>query len=123
MAGVVEAVGSDVTAFKKGDRVGAFLRIGAGDRNGGYAQYSIAPVNTTFKLADNVKYDDASTVPLTFATALVGLYSKLSLPTPDEPSTTKEPVLIYGASSTVGICATQLAKVSYRVAEQPNRCF
>lgn len=116
MAGVVEAVGSDVTAFKKGDRVGAF-------RNGGYAQYSIAPVNTTFKLADNVKYDDASTVPLTFATALVGLYSKLSLPTPDEPSTTKEPVLIYGASSTVGICATQLAKVSYRVAEQPNRCF
>lgn len=46
-------------------------------------------------------------------TAALGLFERLGLPTPDAPSTASPPtpVLIWGASSAVGIYAVQLAKV------------
>lgn len=57
---------------------------------------------------------DAAALPLAFMTAAIGLFVKLGLPTPEAPSTASPPipVLIYGAATTVGVYATQLAKVS-----------
>lgn len=59
------------------------------------------------------KRADAATLPLAYMTAAIGLFLRLGLPTPLAPSTAspKLPVLIYGASTTVGVYAIQLAKV------------
>lgn len=46
IAGVVEAVGGEVTGFRPGDRVAAFLNLEAG----GYAEYAVAEACTTFFL-------------------------------------------------------------------------
>lgn len=119
-AGTVEAVGSGVSDFQKGDRVAGFTKMDGGDRTGTYAEYTIAKANTTFKLADNVTYEDAATVPLAYGTAAIGLRN-LELTGSDsfEGELNKHPrskdgkqtaILVYGASSTVGIFVTQLAK-------------
>lgn len=46
VAGIVEEVGEDVTEFRKGDRVAACLGV----QGGGYAEYAVAEVITTFLL-------------------------------------------------------------------------
>ena len=46
IAGFVEAVGDEVTEFRKGDRVAAFL----GFSGGGFAEYAVAEAYTTFFL-------------------------------------------------------------------------
>ena len=94
-AGVVEAVGKDVTDFKPGDAV-------FGGRGGAYAEYvsvkkaiALKPVNVTF--------EEAASVPTAGITALQGLrdYGKI------QPG---QKVLINGASGGVGSFAIQIAK-------------
>jgi NADPH2:quinone reductase len=46
IAGIVEAVGEEVTEFRRGDRVAAFLN----SPGGGYAEYAAAEASTTFFL-------------------------------------------------------------------------
>ena len=46
IAGIVEAVGNEITEFGKGDRVAAFL----GFEGGGFADYAVAEASTTFFL-------------------------------------------------------------------------
>ncbi|KAM0746335.1 GroES-like protein [Meredithblackwellia eburnea MCA 4105] len=114
VAGIVQAVGEGVTTFKIGDKVASFSIMGAGDQYGAYAEYTVSPASTTFLLGPKTTFEEASTLPLAYGTALIGLYNVLGLPTPDKPSTDKPatPILIWGASSTVGVFATQLAKKS-----------
>jgi len=45
-------------------------------------------------------------------TAAVGFYQKMGLALPSSPTTTPETILIWGASSSVGVYAVQLAKLS-----------
>ena len=45
-------------------------------------------------------------------TAAVGLYQRLSLPVPWNPTSTPNPLIIYGAATAVGSFAIQLAQVS-----------
>lgn len=52
---------------------------------------------------------DAATIPLAAMTAAFGLYQRLSLPLPWQPTTTSTPLIIYGAASAVGAFAIQLA--------------
>ncbi|KAL5315031.1 hypothetical protein ACEPPN_017682 [Leptodophora sp. 'Broadleaf-Isolate-01'] len=110
IAGIVESVGPDVSAFKKGDRVAAFHPMGTS--GGSYAEFAIAPAVTTFHLPAKVSFEEASTVPLPALTAVVGLYHSLGLPPPWAPTTTVTPLLIYGASTTVGAYAIKLASRS-----------
>ena len=80
---------------------------------------------------------EATTLPLAYMTAAIGLFLRLGLPTPLAPSTAspKLPILVWGASTTVGIYAIQLAKVrslfmpltnvhspKAATARQPPRC-
>jgi NADPH:quinone reductase-like Zn-dependent oxidoreductase len=58
IGGVVHEVGTEVTEFKKGDRVAAFhemLKPG-----GGWAEYSVAWDWTTFLLPENTSFEGTS---------------------------------------------------------------
>jgi len=94
-AGVVEAVGKDVSDFKPGDEV-------FGGRGGAYAEYVTVKKAIAHKPA-NVTFEEAAAVPTAALTALQGLrdYGKI------QPG---HKVLINGASGGVGSFAIQIAK-------------
>jgi NADPH:quinone reductase-like Zn-dependent oxidoreductase len=93
-AGVVEAVGKDVTDFAPGDKV-------FGGRSGAFAEYVSA--TNLVRMPDNVTFEEAGTMGIAGLTALQGLRDKGEL----QPG---ERVLINGASGGVGTLAVQIAK-------------
>lgn len=116
VAGIVAAVGPEVTHFKVGDRVAALHQPGT--EWGTYAEYCIVWSYAAFKLPEDFDLAEASTFGVAALTAAVGLYRVLGLPFPEgrgSASTTKEskrqPVIIYGASSAVGAFAIKLASL------------
>jgi NADPH:quinone reductase-like Zn-dependent oxidoreductase len=96
-AGVVEAVGRDVSGFAPGDEV-------FGGRTGAWAEYVVAKANRgiVHKPA-NVTFEQAGVVGVAALTALQGLRDKGGL----EPG---QKVLIHGASGGVGTFAVLIAK-------------
>lgn len=97
-AGVVEAVGADVTHFKPGDRV-----LTTGSISGTYAEFALCTENQLIKLPENVSFEQGAGVFVTYATAYRALFQKVQ-------ATAGETVLIHGASGGVGMAAIQLAK-------------
>lgn len=96
-AGVVEAVGEDVTEFRPGDEV-------FGGRSGAYAEYVAAKVDRAIvKKPEGVTFEQAGAVGTAAITALQGLRDKGGL----QPG---QRVLINGASGGVGTYAVQIAK-------------
>ena len=96
-AGVVEAVGKNVTKFKVGDEV-------FGGRNGALAEYVTVRENGLVVLKPaNITFEQAGAVAVAATTALQGLRDKGNL----QPGQT---VLINGASGGVGTFAVQIAK-------------
>jgi NADPH:quinone reductase-like Zn-dependent oxidoreductase len=96
VAGTVEAVGKDVTAFKAGDDV--FGGVGSG-----YAEYAVAREGTLALKPANVTFEQAAAVPVAALTALQGLRDHGRI----QPG---QHVLINGASGGVGTFAIQIAK-------------
>jgi NADPH:quinone reductase-like Zn-dependent oxidoreductase len=94
-AGVIEAVGINVTDFKPGDEV-------FGGAGGAYAEYVIEDKAIAPKPA-NITFEEAAAVPTAALTALQGLrdYGKI------QPG---QKVLINGASGGVGTFAVQVAR-------------
>ena len=115
LAGTVAALGSDVSSsFKIGDRVAAFHPMLT--PGGAYAEYALAPATTTFHIPDSLSFEEASTIPLVSATAAVTLFRRQGLPPPwTKPSSqppSPTPLIIYGASSSLGTFAVKLATLS-----------
>lgn len=94
-AGVVEAVGKNVSDFKPGDEV-------FGGRSGAYAEYVTVKKAIAHKPA-NTTFEEAASVPTAGITALQGLrdYGKIQA---------GQKILIHGASGGVGSFAIQIAK-------------
>lgn len=100
LAGVVEAVGSDVTAFEPGDRVFA---TGLGLFSPGtYAEYTVAPVDQLAPLPESVPFRDGAAAAMAFATSWRGLVTRGELELGDV-------ALVHGASGGVGHAAVQVA--------------
>lgn len=96
-AGVVEAIGRDVTRFKPGDDV-------FGGRSGAFAEYVIIRENRALtKKPPNVTFEQAAAVPIAAITALQALRDQGKIKTGQK-------VLINGASGGVGTYAVQIAK-------------
>jgi NADPH:quinone reductase-like Zn-dependent oxidoreductase len=96
LAGVIEAVGSEVTDFRPGDEV-------FGTSGSSWAEYTCARHDRVVRKPANVSFTDAAAVPVAGLTALQALRNKGNV----QPG---QKVLINGASGGVGTFAVQLAK-------------
>jgi NADPH:quinone reductase len=102
-AGIVEAVGSQVTRFKVGDEV-YFCNGGLGKHQGSYAEYTTIDQGFAALKPKSVSFAVAAAAPLVLITAWEALYERGRL----EPG---EKVLIHGGAGGVGHVAIQLAKL------------
>lgn len=96
LAGVVEAVGTDVTAFRQGDAV-------FGASHGTCAEYASAPDTQLALKPDALTFEQAAAVPTSALAALHGLRDAGGL-------TKGQAVLINGAAGGIGTFAVQIAK-------------
>lgn len=110
IAGIVHTTGKNVTNFKPGDRVAAFHEMLT--PHGAFAEYAVAPENTTFHIPPSVSFEEAATIPLAGMTAALGMYQRLKLPLPWLPAQERLPLVVYGAASAVGAFAVKLAVLS-----------
>jgi NADPH:quinone reductase len=99
-AGVVEAVGDEVSKFKPGDRV-----YTADSLTGTYAEYSLCSEDHLGRLPDNASLDQGACVWTPYATSYRALFQKAA-------AKAGETVLIHGASGGVGNAAVQWAKAA-----------
>jgi len=97
-AGVVEAVGSGVTAAKAGDRV--YL---GGAVTGAYAELSLCEQAQVHPLPGTVSFAQGAAMNVPYATAYHALFDR-------GHGQAGETVLVHGASGGVGIGAVQLAR-------------
>jgi NADPH:quinone reductase-like Zn-dependent oxidoreductase len=95
-AGVVEAVGNDVTELKPGD--GVF-----GRRVGALAEYVAAPDDSVAPKPTHLTFEEAAAVPVAAITALQALRDHAHV----QPG---QKVVVNGASGGVGTFAVQIAK-------------
>jgi NADPH:quinone reductase-like Zn-dependent oxidoreductase len=96
VAGVVEAVGRNITSFKVGDAV-------FGTAKGTFAEYVCASASTLALKPENLTWEQAASVPLAGITALQGLRDKGKV-------LKGQSVLINGAAGGVGTFAVQIAR-------------
>ena len=97
MAGVVTAVGADVTGWQPGDRVCALLP------GGGYAEQAAVPAEMLLRLPEEWHFAQGAAVPEVWLTAYVNLFLEGDL-------ARGETVLLHAGASGVGTAAIQLAK-------------
>lgn len=113
-AGTVEEVGSAVTAsFKKGDRIAGFVHGGNAvyHEDGAFSNYITAKGDVQIKIPDNLSFEEASTIGVSFLTVGQALYQSLGWPLPSEGKFDGT-LLIYGGSTATGAIAIQFAKLS-----------
>ncbi|MEO9132851.1 MAG: zinc-binding alcohol dehydrogenase family protein [Sphingomonas sp.] len=116
VAGDVVAVGADVTRFKVGDRVVGFAASTDKTRNraaeGAFQTYVVLLEHMTAAIPDALSFEDASALPLGISTAACALFQRdflaLNAPASGAPATVQT-VLVWGASTSVGVNAVQLA--------------
>lgn len=104
-AGVVTAVGTDVTLFKPGDEV---YYAGAINRPGTNAEYHLVDERIVALKPKTLSFAEAAALPLTAITAYEALFHRIKV---QEPVVGAErAILITGGAGGVGSIAIQLAK-------------
>ena len=96
-AGVVDRVGAGVTAFKPGDRVAASMGYGAA------RECVVIAANRLARVPDNVDFDRAAGLLITYGTTLHALKDRARLKA-------GETLAVLGASGGVGLAAVELGK-------------
>lgn len=97
VAGVVEAVGSEVTSIQPGDRVLAFTH------GGGFAEVSLAESFRTFRIPHNMSFAEAAALPIVYHTSWFALKQRAGIKTGDW-------LLVHAGASGVGMSAIQIGK-------------
>ena len=96
-AGVVSAIGEEVSRYKIGDRVFG------NSTHGGYAEEVVLNELRTFPIPDAMSFEDASCLLMTYATSHHALKDRAHI----KPG---ESLLVLGAAGGVGIAAVELGK-------------
>jgi NADPH:quinone reductase len=103
-AGVIEAVGENVTQFQVGDEV-YYCEGGLGKKGtGNYAQYAVIDEAFLAPKPQSLSFAEAAATPLVLITAWEALYDRGNL-------RAGQKVLIHGGAGGVGHVAIQLAKI------------
>lgn len=96
IAGIISAVGDEVTRWKVGDEVCALVA------GGGYAQYCLAPQEQCLPRLKNLSFAEMASLPETFFTVWSNVFNRGHL----KPG---ESLLVHGGSSGIGVTAIQIA--------------
>ena len=102
LAGVVEAVGSGVTAFRSGDEVYG-MTGGVGGLQGSLAEYAAVDADLLAPKPANLTMREAAALPLIFITAWEGLVDRAAV-------RAGQKVLVQGGAGGVGHVAIQIAR-------------
>ena len=102
MAGVVAAVGEEVTRFRPGDAVYG-MAGGVGGQPGSLADYMAADARLLARKPANLTMREAAALPLVFITAWEGLVDRAAV----HPG---QSILVLGGAGGVGQMALQIAK-------------
>lgn len=104
-AGIVDAIGSDVTGFAVGDRV---WYAGAVNRPGSNSEYQLVDARIAAHRPASLSAAEAAALPLTGLTAYEMLFDRLGLSVDADHS--GESLLVIGAAGGVGSILVQLAR-------------
>ncbi|WP_434673461.1 zinc-binding alcohol dehydrogenase family protein [Pseudomonas sp. R1-15] len=105
VAGVVKAVGSEVTLFKTGDKV---FYAGSIARAGGNSELHVVDERIVGNMPTTLGFAEAAALPLTAITAWELLFDRLQIK--EGQSDLGQSLLIVGAAGGVGSILTQLAR-------------
>lgn len=97
LAGVVRAVGEGVSQFKPGDKVLAFVSLGA------FAQQVVAPAQAVVPLPPGLDFDTAAAFTLTYGTSHHAVVDRAQIKA-------GETMLVLGAAGGVGLAAVEIGK-------------
>jgi NADPH:quinone reductase-like Zn-dependent oxidoreductase len=134
-AGRVVQVGHQVPApahLQEGDRVAGFLQgaCSVNERPGAFAEYVTVPWDLVWRVPASISMEEAAGVSLVALTAAQGIWYRMGLPAPfsyDREAVLKENpgwrqsaienpetihVFVYSASTSVGLYAAQMARIS-----------
>jgi NADPH2:quinone reductase len=95
VAGIVVERGQGASRFREGDRVCALVN------GGGYAEYAVAPEDTTLPVPEGLSMVEAAALPETVFTVWHNVFERAAL----EPG---EWLLVHGGASGIGTTAIQL---------------
>ncbi|KAF2105405.1 chaperonin 10-like protein [Lophiotrema nucula] len=148
-AGEIAILGPSIPAsssLQVGDRVAGFLQgaCSVNDRPGAFAEYVKIDWDLVWKIPDGVSFEEAAGVSLVALTAAQGMWFRLGLPAPfdydkikafgEHPEWTWNKsgqqqlpkvidFFIYGASTSVGLYAAQMVRLSAEAAGKKVRLF
>lgn len=97
-AGVVDAVGPDITGWAPGDRVAGGIRTGA------FADFAVAPADALSRAPDAFSAAQAAAYPAAYTTACVALVERAQVQA-------GETLLVHGASGGVGLAAVDVGRL------------
>ncbi|MEO7494633.1 MAG: NADPH:quinone oxidoreductase family protein [Massilia sp.] len=97
LAGVVRAVGADVTHVAPGDHVIAFSQLGA------FAELAVVAAATVMPMPPGMGFDTAAAISLTYGTSHHALADRAGLRAGDT-------LLVLGAAGGVGLAAVEIGK-------------
>ena len=107
-AGIVKAVGPDVTLFRPGDRVwyaGSLVRAGSN------SELQLVDERIVGKMPQSLDFTAAAALPLTTLTAWELLFDRLEIPQDEGDNSAKgKTLLVIGAAGGVGSILVQLAR-------------
>ncbi|QYT00317.1 PKS_ER domain-containing protein [Trichoderma simmonsii] len=135
-AGVITAVGPDLGSSsdlrtKVGARVAGFHQgaCSTNDRPGAFAEYITAPYDLLWSVPDSMSLEAASAISMCGLTAAQGVFTRLGLPCPFDGQVNSSTgnasditnVLIYSASTSLGLYAAQLVQLAARASGRKIR--
>lgn len=97
VAGIITAVGSEVTKFQVGDQVCGLTN------GGGYAEYCVVPENQTLAIPQGLSFVQAAAIPETFFTVWANVFEM-------GKAKAGETLLVHGGTSGIGTTALMLAQ-------------